>query len=217
MCPEIFGCYILGAGAFQTFQLDVKYTNGIERRLIDTTYRCALDTAGTSECIEGVSIPTASIDVVGSIPVNWINNIDGANTVFQDVSVSCSQGCNITYEFCQYGCNPSTKTCNSEPSGPTGAFSNIIAWFTNLWVSLFPTIVHTSIMWLILSMIIAGLFEFSIGGRFGRGMGVIFGIIMIGMMSVGGFAGQMPFEIIIIFTLLSGFLVWRMWNQTGIR
>ncbi len=215
MCPEILGCYILGAGSFQTFQLDVKYLTDEERRLIDTTFRCALATAGIRECISGVAVTTLDIDVVASVPKNWIFDIVGLETIYQDISVLCSEGCNITYEYCQYGCNPSTKTCYQEPSSPAGAVNNAIAFITGLWGSMFPTIFDTTIAWFILAIIIAGLLEYAVGGRFGRGTGVIFGITALGMIMGGWFVGQLPFEIMIVLVLISGFIVWRMWMPGG--
>ncbi len=212
MCPEIFSCYI-GGGSVERFLLNVLYSGqATSVNEIDTRFYCTLYNKGTKACITGISIPT-SATVLNTIPDNWVYTTVGDNYVFQDISVSCSDTCNITYEYCPYDCNPETKTCNLEPISPEGQGRNIIEMFKGWWYAFFPNLYERTIMWVIIAIFLASIVEYGAGGRLGKGMGVMFGFVMMGFLLGGVFIDQMVFEIAFVFTVIAGLVVWRVWNQ----
>ncbi len=214
MCPEIFSCYVLGAaGTVQRFLINVLYEGALESvKIVDVRFYCTLFNRGQKECISGTSVPL-TVDVMNTIPDVWVYNTNASDYIFQDILVSCSAICNLTYEYCPYGCDSVVGACNREPTSPEGQGRNIIEMFKGWWYAFFPNIYERTIMWVIIAILIASLVEYGAGGKVGRGMGVMFGFVMMGMLLGGVFIDQVVFEVAFVFTVLAGLVVWRTWNQ----
>jgi hypothetical protein len=210
MCPEIFQCYVTG-GVTENFVLQAKYYgDAYATTLIDSYFICGLYNRGDKTCISGATIPTTA--GVSSFPKGWSFGTVGSNYIFYDISVSCSDACNLTYEFCPYGCNQITKNCNTEPTSPEGQVKNVLNMFRDWWYVLFPTIYDRMIIWIILSLVMGGLLEYAVSGRT-KSSGIVFGITALALAMGGVFIDQVIFEVMFILVVLSGFLVWRIWNQ----
>lgn len=229
MCRTTFLCVLTG-GVREKFTIRVP-TNNIEYTLtgepwkdvVDIEYGCTIETAGTRTCIDGYHVSEAEAEIgIATFPENWAydqNATDGID--FYDIAVTCSDGCEITYEYCPHGC--AGGVCLTAPLSPEATARNWIQALSAWWWVMFPTIWDAAFMWVILSLLgsfgLAGglAWIMSRGGGGGGSMGgQEIGSVFIGsaiaFFLLGTFIGTMPLFISVIFAILGGFLVWTIWK-----
>jgi len=227
MCRQTFLCVLTG-GIREKFTIRVP-TNNLEYTLtgepwkdvVDVEYVCDVESAGTQTCIDGYTVSEAEAEVgVATFPENWAYNVNQTTGVeFYDIAVSCSDGCNISYEYCPHGC--AGGACLTAPLSPEAGARNFIQAMQTWWVTMFPTIWDQAFMWTIISLLsslgIAGGLGFVMRGGSGNGFGgQEIGSVYLGsaiaFFLLGSFIGAMPLFIGVVFSILAGFLVWKLWK-----
>ncbi len=226
MCRQTFLCVLTGGNA-EAFVIKVP-TNNLEyaltgqpwKNIVDVTYRCNVETSGTRSCIDGYTASIAEANVgIATFPENWAYSSTATGIEFYDVAVSCSDGCNITYEYCENGC--ADGYCLINPTSPQASARNFFQAMQSWWITMFPTIWDQAFMWTIITLLaslgIAGGLGFVMRGGSGTGfggqeLGSVFLGSAISLFLLGSFIGAMPLFISIIFAILAGFLVWQIWK-----
>jgi len=125
ICEEIKLCQ-----EGQEIQFKIWFNYGDEQKIFkvyDDTARCDLDVADSSFCIPAQTIPRTLLTQYG-VTINNIRFIQpdwkyattssGSNVYynFSAISISCSDSCQISYQFCDYGCDDDTGQCVGSPN-----------------------------------------------------------------------------------------------------
>jgi len=114
----------------QETQFKIWFIYGAEEttfKIYDDTATCDLDVADSSFCIPSQTIPKTllaqygvTINNVRFIQPSWkyVTTAQGTNVYynFSAVSISCSDSCEIGYEFCDYGCDSESGQCIGSPN-----------------------------------------------------------------------------------------------------
>jgi hypothetical protein len=227
MCRTTFLC-VLSGGIREKFTIrtatsDLEYalTGEPWKDVVDVDYRCDIQNAGSATCISGITLPQAQANAgVVTFPENWAYSTNSTQGVqFYDIAVACSDGCNITYEFCPHGC--ALGSCLTAPLSTEATARNWIQAIRAWWITLFPTIWDQAFMWTIISLIgafgLAGGLAVLLrggggGGIGGQEIGSVFLGSAIAFFLLGVFLGTMPIFMGVIFAILAGFLVWQVWR-----
>jgi len=190
--------------------------------VLSVDYKCSMENINTKTCISGTTVTPPVIEgmPVGDIgiyttPDNWQYSVNSTSSDyrFYDIAVTCHDSCNVTYEFCPYGCEDGE--CLQQPSSLENQARNMMQSITGYWYAMFPDIYSQTFIWLIISILtsvlIAGSLAY-IGNFGGNDIGMVFVSVNMAMFLVGSFLGTMPFFVGVVFTILAGFIVWKLWS-----
>jgi len=93
---------------------------------IESDFKCTFDRVGKNFCLQrDIKFPKSDLDLNGVAISNLVTSPNGWGYVFNttdnayhfyDMSVGCNSTCQVTYQTCQYGCNPTTGSCLSSPT-----------------------------------------------------------------------------------------------------
>lgn len=206
------------------------------------TLTCDVNNAGTTFCGDAmIARKTEVIATYGSVnnlPItpdgwNYIETTCGDltnGTCLPDTAeiyyflapiITCSSSCEMSIQYCtERGCEDGECVGTGVDVSQGRAFVEAIrAW----WFGMFPTMWDQAFIWTILTLL--GSFGLSAGlafivGRNGGGSGSIggheLGTVFVGssiaFFLLGVFIGTMPFFMGIIFAVIAGFLLWRVWQ-----
>jgi hypothetical protein len=165
-CQELAGCL---DPAKTTFKVGYMRKDG---RFMGTTFEayCDFGTANTYNCQgNGIEIKKGDLDYWGltwdnivATPKGWIASFtdDGNTLTFNSVSLYCDNYCNLTYTFCDKGCDIESGVCLGTAgiiddsyglaTGGHDFFTGIVLFYN----SVFQDIHTRSFMWFIWGIII---------------------------------------------------------------
>lgn len=213
LCYESDLCLLLGQikHRFLIQTTTQPFIEGVYTTYVDADYYCGLDNRGERECISGAVVPTTP-DLVGvtTLPDTWegITNTDG-NYVYYDVSLICDTLCNITYEYCEYGCNAETGFCHHAPTEAAGQIKGWMDAIAQMWWTFFPNIAASTLGWILLSL---GL-SVALGALVGKeAAGQIFLGSMMAMVGAGAVVGVVINWFSLAFIIVSGFVLWKFYR-----
>ena len=176
-------------------------------------YYCGLDNRGERTCIKGTSVPK-STDLVGitTMPDAWAYTTNSTHYIFSDISVYCDNLCNVTYEYCEYGCNEETGYCYESPSSPEGQISIYTKMFADWWYLFFPTSASQTLAYIFIALILSGVLTYYIGKNGSGNNGIVFVSSTIAISLAGVVIGTIPFFVGVLYAVLAGFLIMKMWR-----
>lgn len=127
VCDEVKNCLMPTITNGGEYLFSIGFVRGAElvtgAGSISTDFKCTFDRVGKSICaIQNIKFPKSDLELNGvsisnlvTSPSNWgyvLNTTDNAYH-FYDLSVGCNSTCQVSYQVCQYGCNPITGLCKS--------------------------------------------------------------------------------------------------------
>lgn len=127
VCDEVKNCLMPTITNGGEYLFSIGFVRGAElvtgAGSISTDFKCTFDRVGKSICaIQNIVFPSSDLSLNGvsisnlvTSPSNWgyvLNTTDNAYH-FYDLSVGCNSTCQVSYQVCQYGCNPITGLCKS--------------------------------------------------------------------------------------------------------
>lgn len=138
---------------------------------------CSFDNIEESFCItqsvelldsQGIFGTTDNIDTVTATPEDWkfIRNDDNNGWVFYAVSGTCSDTCELSYEFCGNGCNVDTGKCIGETTGQQQVYSDWVSVFF-AWLNGLIPFEYRLLIWGVFTMLAMGIYRTSIKGHSG--------------------------------------------------
>jgi hypothetical protein len=130
LCCDSQECYISGKERFR-FLLQYQYSSTEDLfptlKLVPVTdydFWCGVENKGERVCISGDTIPESIVGtyrtsktIVSSTPESWTFELDKDGKYnFFDIAVECGVNCQLTTEFCKYGCDRETTYCKHSPT-----------------------------------------------------------------------------------------------------
>lgn len=191
------------------------------QNIVDVDYACGIANRGERRCIRGGSVPISEFSIVTglnelvgvvTLPDSWQYTTNQTHALYSDISIMCSNLCNVTYSYCQYGCNDETGFCQQSPTSPEGSVSNIISLYSAWWYLFFPTILEQSMAWVFVMLIVSGVVSYAVGKNGSGNNGLIFLGSMIALALAGMGMGFVPLFMGITFIVIGGYLVLKMWR-----
>lgn len=140
------------------------YSGGRQINLLSGSYTCDASNVGERSCLGGGlednAIPKAQLAALGRTindvyvtPSGWsyTTSADGLYYNFSDISVYCSDTCDVEYEVCGGNCDQDTGEC-LDTVGSIDNLINSIPWLAWFFSATF--------LWTLLSLVMGGLFTF---------------------------------------------------------
>jgi hypothetical protein len=182
---------------------------GVYTNVVDIDYYCGLENRGQRSCISGAVIQKdSSLVGVTTIPDNWENSVDiNGNNIYYDIAIQCSDYCNVTYEYCQYGCNDESGMCLHAPTQPSGQMKSFIDSISQFWWTIFPNIFVSTFVWIFISVVSSAALGFGVGGD--NSKGVIFIVSTMALIGGGSVIGIVVNWFGLVYIVLSGYVVWK--------
>jgi len=189
------------------------FIEGVYTTYIDTDYYCGLDNRGQRECIDGGVVPITP-DLVGvtTLPDAWVYTANASDYTFHDIAIVCDTLCNITYSYCDYGCNDETGFCHAEPTSPEGQVSIYTQMVSNWWYLIFPTSAAQSIAYIFIALGVSAAITYYTGKNGSGNNGLTFIGATIAIVLGGVPLGAIPFFVGVIYAIIAGYLLLKMWK-----
>lgn len=156
-CTENYNCLI--STPEQKFEIYYTDINGV-RTSDYANAVCNLANSGKNVCITGSTfvrgdnIPTINtLTDFAVTPSDWLVSDDSVTIQFSDISVYCSDSCDLTYKFCTNGCDSQTGLCK----GTTPEIEDQISSRLPEWARF---ILNSNFIWMIIALVLGALFTY---------------------------------------------------------
>jgi hypothetical protein len=212
-CGETDFCLVFGQASRRFLIYSTgQYGGGITNTYVDVDFRCGLDHRGERFCIHGAQIPNVGNPKIVTIPDIWKSSSNSTTLIYNDISANCDEGCSFNYTYCSYGCNDATGLCYSAPTTAGGSAKNLVNTFSGFFILLFPTVPEQLIIYIFISVLLAAGITYYVGKNGSGNNGLVFLGITIAMSLVGIPIGVVPLFVGVIYAIVAGFLVMKMWR-----
>ena len=211
MCNEFSQCLKKNE---QTFKVEL-IKNSVTVLGQEITVVCDLSNAGKKQCVPEIIIKKSDLSSFGSTVNDLVISPKGYpyqettdSYRFLPVSISCSETCDMSYEFCQKDCSFDTGECVGGGTPISDITGNVTGWIVSGVETLnmiFPNIYYKTMISSIFIIIIVFLIVYYLGSNNWQ-IGVVIAIIMVASLA---FVGWFDPLITIIFIILSSFVIAR--------
>jgi len=212
-CEETDFCIVFGQASRRFLIYSTgQFGGSILDTYVDVNFKCGLDHRGERFCIKGASIPSAGNPKVITIPDTWQSSSNTTTLIYNDISALCDEGCSFNYTYCKYGCDDTTGLCYNAPTTAGGAVKNLVDIFGAFWFMLLPTAPQQTIIYIFVSLLLSAGITYLVGKNGSGNNGLTFLGATIAMCLAGIPIGVVPIFVGVIYAVIAGFLVMKMWR-----